>query len=95
MCTSATVVLRTYTLNTLQWTATVAALLFVCGIILCGVTLVPFTMSFHVQVKEVFGSGTACVVCPVEEIQYLDEVYVMCIVTGLSIGTYVLSICYV
>lgn len=26
------------------------------------------------RVQEVFGSGTACVVCPVEEIQYLDEV---------------------
>ena len=25
------------------------------------------------QVKEVFGSGTACIVCPVEKIMYLGE----------------------
>ena len=33
-----------------------------------------WTVSLHMQVQEMFGSGTACVVCPVEEIQYLDEV---------------------
>ena len=27
------------------------------------------------QLKEVFGAGTACVVCPVNRILYLDEVY--------------------
>lgn len=27
-----------------------------------------------IQIKEVFGTGTACVVCPVNGILYLDEV---------------------
>ena len=30
----------------------------------------------HLQLKEVFGAGTACVVCPVNRILYLDEVHV-------------------
>ena len=38
------------------------------------VDLMPCAVSLHMQVKEMFGSGTACVVCPVEKILYLDEV---------------------
>ena len=30
----------------------------------------------HPQLKEIFGAGTACVVCPVNRILYLDEVHV-------------------
>ena len=29
----------------------------------------------HPQLKEIFGAGTACVVCPVNRILYLDEVF--------------------
>ena len=29
------------------------------------------------QLKEIFGAGTACVVCPVNRILYLDEVGMM------------------
>ena len=32
------------------------------------------TFDSHQQLKEVFGAGTACVVCPVNRILYLDEV---------------------
>ena len=38
------------------------------------VDLMPCAVSLHMQVKEMFESGTACVVCPVEKILYLDEV---------------------
>ncbi|MCG8623113.1 MAG: hypothetical protein MJE68_14105 [Proteobacteria bacterium] len=32
----------------------------------------------HPQLKEIFGAGTACVVCPVNRILYLDEVWYTC-----------------
>jgi branched-subunit amino acid aminotransferase/4-amino-4-deoxychorismate lyase len=44
-------------------------------LVTCDIRLNSFLHSpFFTQLKEVFGSGTACVVCPVNAIQYLDEV---------------------
>ena len=37
------------------------------------------------QLKEIFGSGTACVVCPVDRILYLEEVnYQYCTILYLT-----------
>lgn len=66
---------------TCAWLHTLAAVNSQCLCVWCSslwcVALVPCTVLFHMQVQEVFGSGTACVVCPVEKIQYLDEVLAM------------------
>ena len=35
---------------------------------------VRYNLCNPLQLKEVFGAGTACVVCPVNRILYLDEV---------------------
>ena len=46
-----------------------------------GTCSVPITLSLHLhiivmQLKEIFGAGTACVVCPVDRILFKKEVHV-------------------
>ncbi|XP_046863403.1 branched-chain-amino-acid aminotransferase, cytosolic-like [Xenia sp. Carnegie-2017] len=43
------------------------------GLILPGVTRKSMIELAHKWVKEIFGAGTACVVCPVKDILYKDE----------------------